>query len=236
MVGYTFNFTDVAQETHRLFRNGTLGSLNLVTCTYSSIAASFYAGRPDLYDSWYEYPLVRPKPETYSSADVAGGGHAVTQLTHALGMLFWLVDHSALKVAAFSDDSRMDLSVAAAFALEDGAIGQISGTGGVKPAGPERQELVFYGSGGVATFDLLGGQLRVELEGGRSWQAVTQEAYPVWAPSRAFVDLINGSRMNPAPGECGARAVEFVEAIYRSAREEEYVSIPPLIGTSIGMS
>jgi predicted dehydrogenase len=43
------------------------------------------------------------------------------------------------------------------------------------------------------------------------------EPPPAAAPVDAFVALLRGGADNPAPGELGARAVEFVAAAYASA-------------------
>ena len=54
-----------------------------------------------------------------------------------------------------------------------------------------------------------------------------EEVYPAHLPSRSLADLINGTGENRAPGEVGARVVEFLEAGYRSSDTGTVVKIMP---------
>ena len=51
------------------------------------------------------------------------------------------------------------------------------------------------------------------------------EVYKSYLPVRSFVDLIAGEGENKSPGWVGARAIEFLEAGYKSAHTNQSVKI-----------
>jgi predicted dehydrogenase len=55
-----------------------------------------------------------------------------------------------------------------------------------------------------------------------------EATYPLEAPARQFADLINGEEVeNLAPGESAARAVELLDAAYRSAADGRVTVVEP---------
>ena len=92
--------------------------------------------------------------------------------------------------------------------------------GNVRPGQPEDQPYLYSGSKGFLRQELINGRLNVQY--GDGTQEVVRdlspsEIYPAHAPARGLVDLVRGTAENRAPGEFGARVVEFLEAAYQSA-------------------
>ena len=60
-------------------------------------------GRPEDYRGVFEFPITGPRPDTYSDPSIAGGGQGVTQVTHPMGMVFWVTGLRAEVVFAEMD-------------------------------------------------------------------------------------------------------------------------------------
>ena len=52
-----------------------------------------------------------------------------------------------------------------------------------------------------------------------------EERYPDWAPADNLVDVVLGRGVNGSPASLGVRTVEFVDAMYRAAREGRTVAV-----------
>jgi predicted dehydrogenase len=228
VVGYTFQFTTLAERARRAIQGGEIGHLLLVSSLFASMVQSYYHARPEDYAPVFQFPLTGPKPETYSDPVIAGGGQGQTQVTHAMGMVLWATRARATEVYARMTNAglRVDLVDAIAYTLDNGAVGTMASTGTIKPAQNQHQELHYYGDRGYVVHDLLGGTLIVQ----RDDEAIEEpeslrpdEIYPTAAPARCLVDLVRGVGENRAPAEPAAATVEFLEAAYLSARQERSV-------------
>ncbi|MCA1703501.1 MAG: Gfo/Idh/MocA family oxidoreductase [Actinobacteria bacterium] len=233
VVGYTFQFTTHARRAREILGSGAVGQLQLISVVFSSMVERFYRGHPEDYASVFGFPLTGPSPETYSDPAIAGGGHGHTQLTHAMGMVFWATGSRVSEVFAFMDNFGLavDLADAIAFRLDGDTVGTIGGTGGLQAGQPQQQGISYYGSDGFVLQDLINGRLAFHRNdgSGESFSDLTEEEiYPAEAPSRSFVDLILEDGENFAPGESAAATVEFLEAAYRSARDDRPVRIDEL--------
>ena len=79
---------------------------------------------------------------------------------------------------------------------------------------------------------MAGGRLEAHYNDGTSEQfedLSEDELYPAHLPSRTLADLALGEGENRAPGELGARVVEFLEAGYRSAATGSPVRVDSLL-------
>lgn len=220
VVGYTFHFTRHARAARELVASGRLGDIRLVSGLYSSIVESYLRGTPGDYAE--SYALIGPDPSTYSDPALAGGGQGQTQVTHAMANVLHVTGLRARSVAARMQSFGLpvDLANAMSFELTGGAIGTMASVGSVRPGQPQQQEFRYYGSAGMLIQDLAGGQLAAWFNDGtaQTWDDLSaEEVYPAQATARCLVDLLCGGTNNPAPGELGARTVEFIDAAYRSA-------------------
>jgi predicted dehydrogenase len=232
MVGYTWHFNPMAQALRAAIAAGRLGDLQLVSTHFASRIIEFYRGHPERYRALFDYPVTAPGEGTYSTTELAGGGQGQTQVTHAAGLLFWLTGLAPTQVFASMErfDVGVDLVDAISLRLAGGVLGTISSTGGVGIGSREILEYRIHGTEGCALLDLVSGAGTLEFHDGTVEpipSAPPDQIYPLYAPAQRLVELLRGAGENLAPGALGAMAVGFVEAAYRSARENAPVAIPP---------
>ena len=94
------------------------------------------------------------------------------------------------------------------------------------------QGFVYSGTEGFVRQDMAGGRLEAQYNDGTSEQfpdLTEDEQYPAHLPSRGLTDLVLGEGENRAPGEVGARVVEFLDAGYRSAASGGPVRVDSLV-------
>ena len=223
MVGYTFHFTRHAREARRVVRSEALGDIRFISGLFASMVEHFFRGNPQEMDRVFDFPLVRPEETSYSDPRIAGGGQGQTQITHAMGMVFWITGLRSAEAFAFMEsfDLAVDLVDAVSYRMENGAVGTMGATGSVMPEQPQNQEFVYYGSEGFLRQDMVNGKLDYHLNDGTSIAEPDMrddEIYPAHLPSRRLADLVLGEGENLAPGRVGAYTVEFLEAAYRSAK------------------
>ena len=228
MVGYTFQFTRQARKAREIIQSGRIGELRFVSGLFASMVESYYRGRPEDYEPVFQFPVTGPGKSTYSDPKIAGGGQGQTQVTHAMGMVFWVTGRRAIEVSAHieSFDLAVDLVDAMAYRLDNGAVGTMGSTGTLRPGQPQQQEFRYYGTEGFLLQDLLQGKLAAYYNDGTLEEIADlteDEIYPAHLPARALVDLILGEGENLAPPESAAATVEFLEACYQSAGERRPV-------------
>jgi predicted dehydrogenase len=147
-----------------------------------------------------------------------------------MGMVFWLTGARVTEVSAYmeSRDAAVDLADAISYRLDSGAVGTIASTGTLRPGQPQQQEFRYYGTEGFLLQELVHGRLSIHRNDGTSEvleDLAEDELYDAYSTGRALVDLILGRGGDRAPGEVGARTVEFLEAAYRSAGERRPVTL-----------
>jgi predicted dehydrogenase len=223
-IGYVYQHTRAAAKVRELMRSGRIGELMCVAGLYASMVESYYRGRPGDYESVFEFPVTGPEEGTYSDPEISGGGQAITQITHAMGMVLWATGRRVEEVAAFMDnrDLNVDLVDGIAYRMDNRAVGTMAATGSTAPGQPQQQEFRYYGTEGYVLQDLLRGTVSAYFNDGTSEEIEPlgeDEVYPAASTSRGFADLIAGRAENLAPPEPAAHVVEFLEAAYRSAAE-----------------
>ena len=230
MVGYTYHFTRHAQMTKQLIQSGEIGDISFISVLYTSWVEEYLRGNPEKYAEAFEFKLTPPETGSYSDPKIAGGGQGFLQVVHPLGMLFWVTELRADEVFAFMNysDLRVDLIDSFSFRLNNGAIGTIGSHGGATPEQTLEQTLIYFGSKGFIRQDIINGKLSMHLKNGEIEnfpQLEPEEIYQSYLPARSFVDLIAGEGENLCPGWVGARAVEFLEAGYKSSNSNQSVKI-----------
>jgi predicted dehydrogenase len=231
-VGYTAQYDRAAQFLREQLDDGALGDLLTVSCLVATAVGVLLRGETARFaDELPIPPPLAPKEDTYSDLARAGGGFAQTQLTHTIGMLLYVTGLAPVEVYARARDGglRMDLADAAVFVLEDGTIGTLAGTGSLATSQRATHELRYFGSDAFAVQDILTGEVTlVSANGDERTVGPTRRGEPLAnrVPARAFADLIAGRGPNYAPGDVGARVVDFLAALYRSAASGRPESIP----------
>jgi predicted dehydrogenase len=142
---------------------------------------------------------------------------------HALGLLFRIADLAPAEVFAITGQSPagVDYYDAAAVRFEGGATGSLSGSATLPKGRPVQIDIRIFGSEGMLLVDIE--RERVELRGRDGHDKVVplkpgDGAYTCEEPLQVLVDIALGRKpLNGAPGIVGQRAVEVLDALYRSA-------------------
>lgn len=221
MAGYPYQLTRAARRLRAAVASGELGAIELADGAFTTAVEAFYRGAPEEYRTVLDYDVHGPTPETYSQPGAGGGGHAHTQLTHLVGLLLWALDAAPVAVSAFarSRSLSVDLVDSAAFELDGGTIGTISGSGALPAACAPRREVDVIGTRGTARLDLDDASLELCTASGteRVEPAPGEAAYPADEVVERFAAVIGGAAENPAPLLPAARAVAFTHAALTSA-------------------
>jgi predicted dehydrogenase len=223
VIPYGWSFTDYASEARKHMLNGEIGKIQHVLCHMSSALRDLFGGDGAW---WASESLLVPEMETWSDPE-KGGGYAHGQLTHALGLLFWIADLQTTEVFAFLGPSKTgaDLSNAITCRFSNGATGTLSGAGLNPPGCPDQVDIRLFGSEGMLLLDIERPRLEIQRYDGRNFSMTMNHApgeYFCVAPLRVFVDLISGKTVeNPASAQLGVRVVDVIDATFKSARSKK---------------
>lgn len=169
--------------------------------------------------------VPRPRSETWSDPAVSGGGYGQGQLTHALGLVSHLLpDLQASQVAAFTHGPgvSVDLHDALIVRFEGGAIGSIGGASLPQGTFANQHQLTIRVTGrrGQVVLDMAGPRVARSM-GEDDVTATLSDDDVRWSFERVtdrLVDLVLGTTtQNPSPASLGARVVEILDGMYRSA-------------------
>jgi predicted dehydrogenase len=225
IVAYGWNFKPWTERARTLLAGGAVGRIEHVALHMASPLADLFAGAP-MQET--EGHLFRPPPSTWADPARAGG-YGWGQLVHALGLLFRIVDlqPSAVFAVTGSSPAGVDYYDAATVRFAGGAIASVSGAATVPKHRGFQLDLRVFGSEGMLLLDIERARLELCRRDRRDViEPITaaDTAYTCTAPCDVLVDLCLGRpALNAAPGEVGLRAVEVLDALYRSAasgREE----------------
>lgn len=239
VVSFGYNYRPIVQQTHDLLaRIGGIGDIEYVSIEMSSVTRQLLAGAG-------AYPradaLLQPDRRTWADSSLSGGGYAQAQLSHALGVLFWLTTlraRSAHAVMSGVLGATVEHYVAGTIRFDGGAIGSISGSSA--HAGPPHRDyltLTVVGSDGELRMEFHNNLVRAHRpDSGTEQLRLPADAgrYECDGPPNALVDLALGTaRSSASPGDVGMRTVEVLEALYTSARtNSEAAVVPPYADAS----
>lgn len=184
-------------------------------------------------------PVPLPRGETWHDPAVSGGGYGQGQLTHALGLVMRLLPGlRASQVAAFTHGpgARVELHDAVAVRFDGGAIGSIGGAALPPGTFGNRHQLVIRVTGSR-------GQVILDMDAPRVVGSTAAEERTIdlspedvrWSFDRVtdrMVDLALGrTTENPSPAELGARVVEILDGMYRSAASGQVEAVGASVAT-----
>ncbi|MEO8758858.1 MAG: Gfo/Idh/MocA family oxidoreductase [Devosia sp.] len=219
VVPYGWNFKPYFAEARRLIADGQIGTIRHVSAVMASPIGELMSGRAM---PGTENELFRPNPETW--ANPQNGGYGWGQLVHLLGGLFYLADLAPEKVFAFTGKSTLgaDLFNSVALQFAGGATAALSGAATVPDGRPFQVDIRLYGTEGMLLLDVERERCVVQrLDGTEIVVPIApgDGAYVCIEPVNRFVELCKGAKVeNAGTALVGARAVEVVEAMLRSAR------------------
>jgi predicted dehydrogenase len=227
VIPYGWSFTDYATEARKRVMDGGIGTIQHVLCHMSSALRDLFSGE----GAWFATEsFFVPEMGTWSDPE-KGGGFAYGQLTHALGLLFWIGNLEPSEVFAFLGPSKtgVDISNAITCRFSNGATGMLGGAGLNPPGCPDQVDIRLFGSEGIMLLDIERPRLEVRRYDGCDYSMVMNHepgGYSCVAPLRVLIDLISGKSVeNPASAQLGTRVVEVLDATFKSARTRKVESV-----------
>src|SRR6185295_16407542 len=219
VIPFGYNFTEMAQEAADVVRDGRLGELKHAALHMATPTANLFLSQT--LTATQEH-LLQPNPSTWANPGGAGG-FGWGQLSHALGLLFLLVDDEATDVFTLmgSGQSGVDLQDAASVRFRSGATCSLSGTSALNPASRSQLNLRLFGDRGHLNLDFEREQLVIHEAGAadpavQHWRGAG--TYTCGRPVQFLVDTCLGRPgRNLAPSIIGCRSTEVLDAMYRSA-------------------
>jgi predicted dehydrogenase len=222
LIGYPYPYLPLAHHARAILRSGELGAVQYLTGTFASDVRNFLGGQVGKdFSPIAKYRLHSPG-EDYNKPHLLGGGQGHLQITHLLGLLFFLCNIRIRRVHALMANHglALDLVDAMTVEFEGGSLGMIGGTGN---AGRNyKLGLTIYCENGAVDLDTVS-QLAVIRRGDGSREDLSFERNTVESrliPARNLVGVALGREANGSPGEVGWRVVELLDAAYRSAKDD----------------
>ena len=224
VVPYGWHYKEFVLEAKSQLDDGVIGSIQYVMTHMASPIRQLLTGLPYTGESGGTETFFEPEAATWADPKIAGGGYGHSQLSHGLGMLFWLtgLEPSEVHSIMTAPDSKVELYDAITVRFEDGIIGTVSGAGTIPADKGFQLDQRIFGSEGLMTLDFDRARLDVQRHDGNHYSMELkgdEGAYTCEGPPNNFVDLITGNTSeNLAPGWAAARSVQVLDAAYRSAR------------------
>lgn len=226
IIGYPFNFAPYAIRAREVIASGELGAVQYVDMIYNSYMTSLFTGRQQGNYSVHA-------PDQYTKPALLGGGHGHVQVTHGAGLLFFVTGLRPQRVSALMRNHGLpvDLVDVMTVQFEGGAVGTAGGTGNQKGT---ICRLIVSCEEGWIEIDAVRGFGAIHRNGGGT-EEIHEEQEPQmplrYYTARNLVDVIVGGAPNGCPPEVGWRAVELLDAAYRSAAQDgSFVEVQALYG------
>jgi len=221
MIPYGWNFKAFATQASELIAAGRIGAVRHATCTMATFTFDLFQGRGLAEASGH---MFQPQKSTWADPENAGG-YGWGQLSHALGLLFRLVDLPPREVYALETRSEagVDLCDAAVVTLENGAKVCVSGSALVPKHCSYQMDVRVHGSEGMLLIDMERARMELRRFDGEHEAILDLPAdagqYMAIEPINRLAELCHGvNATNEANGIVGMRAVEVLDAMYRSFR------------------
>jgi predicted dehydrogenase len=217
VIPYGWNFKPWTDEARRLATK--VGRIEHVVLQMANALEDLFAGKPMIET---EGAMFRPPASTWADPKGAGG-FGWGQLVHPLGLLFRIANLEPQEVFALTGQSpaAVDYYDAAVVRFAGGATAALSGAATLPKGRPVQIDIRIFGSEGMLLLDIERERLELHRRDGKDEVIALKPgdgAYACDEPLRVLVDLCLGRKPNnSAPGETGMRAVEVLDAMYRSA-------------------
>lgn len=220
MIPCGYNFSDITRKAGEIVASGRIGEVRHVVCQFATALEDLFGGKPMLETAEHMY---RPPASTWADPKRAGG-YGWGQMSHSIAWVYRVADLKPQSVFCFAGKSPtgVDYFDAASVRCTNGATMALSGAALLPKHSRPQLDIRIFGSEGMLLFDAERERLELHRLDGKDEERLSLEAgdgdYPGRAPINAFIDVCLGnSRANEANGENGARVVETLDAMYRSA-------------------
>ena len=227
IVPYGWNFKSWTDKARALVAAGEIGRIEHIVLQMASALEDLFAGQP--------MKETEGAHVSSSALDLgrsqAGRGLWLGQLVHALGLLFRIADLEPSRVFAATGKSPtgVDYYDAAVVQFTNGATAAVSGAATVPKHRGFQIDLRLFGSEGMLVLDIERERLEVRRRDGRDTIVEMPSgsgAYECEKPLNTLVDICLGRQVeNQSPGRVGMRAVEVLDALYRSAASGRLESV-----------
>ncbi len=231
VLSYGWNYLPQMREAKRLMDDYGIGEVEQSSLQMASVCRELLR-EPRLLSRRGRRESI-PEQATWTDPS-NGGGYGQAQLSHALGMSLWLTGLRGAEAFALMTSvlgAPVEHHDAITIRYDNGSIGTMSGGSCHLGAGGNRHQLELRAIGSE-------GQLMIDLERDEFWlfrsdgvefrPSLEPDAflYDCDGPPNTLVDLALGKDVrNYSPGELGARAVEIIDAAYRSARSGQLEAV-----------
>ncbi len=219
VMGYNSNHSPLAIRARDVLRGGELGAVQFINGLFSQHIQPLLAGEDVVHQARLHTP-----GDVYSDPIRSGGGHGHLQITHLAGMLFFITGLRVARVRSLMANHglNVDLAIAILAELDGGGLANLGGSGNL-PGGGRSFSLTITCERGWIEFDDSHGRLIIRREGEEperydSCAFADSHGDLDFAPTHNFVDVILGRGSNQSDGLIGWRAVELLDAAYRSAQ------------------
>jgi predicted dehydrogenase len=220
LIPYGWNYSDLAIQAREVITQGQIGTVEHVHCHMASAHRDLFGGQPTW---WAEKSFFKPLASTWSDPS-AGGGFLHGQITHILGLMFYLTDLEPAEVFAFINnfESGADRSNSISCRFTDGATGSFGGTATMPPRSTYQVDIRIFGTEGMLLLDIERPRLELRRDDGLAQSLpISQKPgeYSCVEPLYAFVDLIHGKAIeNRSSAVVGMQVVGVLDAAFRSAK------------------
>jgi predicted dehydrogenase len=220
IIGYSYNFTSLAKKAREIVLSEALGKPQFVNCVMVSRVIELLSGDSVPPGDSNSYRVHGPGA-VYSQPHLSGGGQGHLQLTHLAGLLFFVTGLRPRKVAAFMNNYGLPLDLVDAMTVEfeGGALATFGGSGN---AFQPKLSLQIHCERGAVELDLTAGTLTAQgVNGpieGMPVPSRQEQENQIFTTANNLVEVVLGQAANGSPGAIGWRAVELLDAAYRSAR------------------
>jgi len=222
VIAFGWNYKPMVQKAKALMDSGGIGALEHMSVTMSSAARELLSNTGDYPGA---SPEAVPEQRTWTDPSLSGGGYGQAQLTHALGLAFWLTGAraaSGFATMAAPLGAPVELHDAIVYNYDGGGIGVLSGGSAHLGVHHNKHELEVRAIGSE-------GQLLVDVQREAVWLFRNGEeqildvvegdgTYDCIGPIDTVLEAARGGAyINQSPAELGARVVEALDIAYRSA-------------------
>lgn len=227
LIPYGWNYKEFATTASNLIASGKIGQVKHVACQMATFTFDLFGGLglEEAADHMFQ-----PNASTWTDPENAGG-YGWGQLSHSLGLLFRLVDLDPVEVYALNvkSEANVDLIDAAVLTLSNGATVSVSGSALVPKHCSYQLDIRIFGSDGMLLIDME--RTRMELRRFDKNDVVLdleEDAgqYMAVEPINRLSEVCRGTATQiEANGTVGMRAIEVLDAMYRSFRSGQAESV-----------
>jgi predicted dehydrogenase len=232
MIPYGWHYGELIQEAKLRMDEGAVGKIEFVMCHMASPVRSLLEGKQFLSTGGGAGEnMFAPAADTWADPVIAGGGYALAQMSHSAGLAYWLTGLKAESVSALTSapTSKVELYDTFSVRFSGGAIGSFSGAGALPDNQQFQLDVRIFGSEGAMSIDVDRARLEVLRHDGNNFDMELKPdagEYFGGGPTANFADIVSGKgSTNWAPGWAGMRAVEMIDAAYRSVETGRTASV-----------